>query len=97
LYFSAGDLNGCIIFLSKVGRANAILYGLYGCCALMLLAAAVWASGAIQPQRSGALPAQKASVNPVPGPIDPQRCQDQQDMTWNDYHLIPGMDWADPS
>ena len=32
-----------------------------------------------------------------PTPIDPQRVQDQQDMTWADYHPIPGMDWADPS
>jgi M6 family metalloprotease-like protein len=30
-------------------------------------------------------------------PIDPQVCQDQQDMTWEDYHPIPGVDWAEPS
>src|SRR5581483_4042585 len=34
---------------------------------------------------------------PAPTPIDPQRVQDQQNMTWNDYHAIPGIDWADPS
>jgi M6 family metalloprotease-like protein len=33
----------------------------------------------------------------VPGPIDPQRVQDQDTMTWADYHPIPGHDWADPS
>ena len=33
----------------------------------------------------------------APGPIDPQRCQDQQDMTWDDYHPIPGANWFDPS
>ncbi|MBC6463584.1 hypothetical protein, partial [Actinomadura sp. HBU206391] len=27
-------------------------------------------------------------------PIDPQRWQDQQDMTWNDYKPIPGVSWA---
>src|SRR6266545_4103508 len=27
-------------------------------------------------------------------PIDPQHWQDQQDMTWNDYQSIPGVDWA---
>jgi len=27
--------------------------------------------------------------------IDPQRVQDQQDMTWSDYHSIPGKNWAD--
>ena len=33
----------------------------------------------------------------VPGPIDPQRVQDQDDMTWDDYTPIPGKNWADPS
>ncbi|NSW93717.1 MAG: peptidase M6 [Bacteroidales bacterium] len=32
-----------------------------------------------------------------PKPIDPQMVQDQDDMTWNDYHPIPGKNWADPS
>jgi M6 family metalloprotease-like protein len=27
--------------------------------------------------------------------IDPQKIQDQQDMTWSDYHAIPGKNWAD--
>jgi len=31
-----------------------------------------------------------------PGPIDPQIVQDQDDMTWEDYHSIPGKNWADP-
>ena len=30
-------------------------------------------------------------------PIDPQRVQDQDDMTWADYKPIPGTNWADPS
>ncbi len=30
-------------------------------------------------------------------PIDPQFVQDQDHMTWDDYHPIPGIDWADPS
>lgn len=30
-------------------------------------------------------------------PIDPQQVQDQDLMTWNDYHPIPGKNWADPS
>jgi M6 family metalloprotease-like protein len=30
-------------------------------------------------------------------PIDPQKVQDQQDMTWDDYRPIPGINWADPS
>jgi M6 family metalloprotease-like protein len=32
-----------------------------------------------------------------PAPIDPQKVQDQQDMTWAAYHPIPGVNWADPS
>ena len=30
-------------------------------------------------------------------PIDPQKVQDQDLMTWDDYHPIPGKNWADPS
>jgi len=32
-----------------------------------------------------------------PDPIDPQIVQDQDQMTWNDYHAIPGINWADVS
>jgi len=35
-------------------------------------------------------------VSPVP-PLDPQQVQDQDLMTWADYHPIPGHDWVDPS
>lgn len=40
-----------------------------------------------------------APKNPpaIPAPIDPQIVRDQQDMTWDDYRPIPGVDWADPS
>ncbi len=39
------------------------------------------------------------AADPVSAPasIDAQKCQDQQDMTWADYHPIPGIDWADPA
>ena len=30
-------------------------------------------------------------------PLDPQRVQDQQEMTWDDYRPIPGMNWSDPA
>jgi M6 family metalloprotease-like protein len=30
-------------------------------------------------------------------PLDPQRVQDQGHMTWDDYHPIPGRNWADPT
>ena len=41
---------------------------------------------------------QKSQQNGVsfPKPIDPQIVQDQDDMTWDDYHPIPGKNWADP-
>jgi M6 family metalloprotease-like protein len=29
--------------------------------------------------------------------MDPQKVEDQQDMTWEDYHPIPDVNWADPS
>ena len=32
-----------------------------------------------------------------PPPLDPQRVQDQDTMTWADYRPIPGRNWADPS
>ncbi len=30
-----------------------------------------------------------------PAPLDPQNVLDQDDMTWTDYHPVPGVDWAD--
>jgi M6 family metalloprotease-like protein len=35
-----------------------------------------------------------AAVAPPMPPIDPQHVQDQQDMTWDDYRPIPGMNWS---
>ena len=35
-------------------------------------------------------------TKPLP-PIDPQKVQDQDAMTWDDYRPIPGRNWADPS
>jgi M6 family metalloprotease-like protein len=32
-----------------------------------------------------------------PAPVDPQVVRDQDDMTWDDYRPIPGVNWADPS
>ena len=50
------------------------------------------------------VPASDASLSIAPGgeplaaaPIDPQRWQDQQQMTWADYRPIPGADWTDPA
>ncbi len=30
-------------------------------------------------------------------PIDPQKVEDQDDMTWADYKPVPGVNWQDPS
>jgi M6 family metalloprotease-like protein len=40
--------------------------------------------------------AQKAGPGAL-APIDPQRVQDQDAMTWADYRPIPGRNWADPA
>jgi M6 family metalloprotease-like protein len=32
-----------------------------------------------------------------PAPIDAAHWQNQDDMTWADYHKVPGTNWADPS
>jgi hypothetical protein len=48
----------------------------------------------------GPRPAQVSGSAPHPpglAPLDPQRVRDQQDMTWADYHPIPGVNWADAS
>src|SRR5947208_13689833 len=48
---------------------------------------------------SSSKPAREAadSQAPFPPPIDVQRVQDQQDMTWDDYRPIPGFVWSNPS
>jgi M6 family metalloprotease-like protein len=46
------------------------------------------------PKESGAATGPQAQL---PLPIDVQHVQDQQDMTWDDYHPIPGKNWADPT
>ena len=57
---------------------------------LALIAAAALAAGAAR-----ATSREQTSV-PFPPPIDPQRVQDQDDMTWADYRPIPGTNWGDP-
>jgi hypothetical protein len=41
--------------------------------------------------------AQKTTGPASLAPIDPQRVQDQDAMTWADYRPIPGRNWADPA
>ncbi|RFT16485.1 MAG: hypothetical protein OP8BY_1663 [Candidatus Saccharicenans subterraneus] len=37
------------------------------------------------------------SKSSFPPPIDRQKVQDQDKMTWNDYRPIPGANWSDPA
>ena len=67
------------------------------CLSFILLAATACAGRAIPTQSPTAQTGTGGSQSPAQEPIDPQKCQDQQDMTWADYHPIPGKDWADPS
>jgi M6 family metalloprotease-like protein len=46
--------------------------------------------------RSAVVTSPSADQGPPP-PIDPQVVRDQDDMTWQDYTPIPGVNWADPS
>jgi M6 family metalloprotease-like protein len=67
----------------------------------VLLAVILLSSGAgrtpSEYQSAAATPSPSAQQAPPLAPIDPQRVQDQQDMTWEDYRGIPGHRWADPS
>jgi len=38
-----------------------------------------------------------SGLSSFPPPIDPQKVQDQDEMTWADYRPLPGLNWADPS
>jgi len=73
---------------------------------LATLAAAVGATQRVAPRAvtvsaTGQAPRASRGLRGAPPPaaipIDPQRWQDQQDMTWDDYRPIPGVNWADPS
>jgi M6 family metalloprotease-like protein len=66
---------------------------LLGVVVVVLAASGLLVALAAGPTR----PATALPQSGVPSPIDPQRWQDQQDMTWADYHPIPGDDWADPA
>jgi M6 family metalloprotease-like protein len=64
------------------------------CVTLLALLAAASSCGPKALRTSTPAPAAQPGVPP---PLDPQQVQDEQDMTWADYHPIPGANWADPS
>jgi len=59
--------------------------------------AAAWSGRAIIAQNPSPKTAPSGSQAAALAPMDPQKVQDQQDMTWNDYHPIPDVSWVDPS
>ncbi|MBK7628433.1 MAG: peptidase M6 [Bacteroidales bacterium] len=64
-------------------------------CLLFTFATICWSQKSTRkPVTSGKIVNEQVEY---PKPIDPQIVQDQDDMTWNDYHPIPGKNWADPS
>jgi len=64
-------------------------------CFLLIFATISWS----QKSQKNTLSSGKTVKEQIlpPKPIDPQIIQDQDDMTWDDYHPIPGKNWADPS
>ena len=65
------------------------MFRLFGAFLLVVVTAS-WYPGA------GATP-QDAASSPAAIPLDRQRVEDQETMTWADYRPIPGHNWADPS
>lgn len=63
----------------------------------VLIVAAPGARRAVGPQPSRGKEVTEEIRAPALAPIDPQKVEDQEAMTWDDYHPIPGIDWADPS
>jgi len=67
------------------------------CVSVILVLAAAWSGRAIIAQNPSPKTAPSGSQAAALAPMDPQKVQDQQDMTWNDYHPIPDVSWVDPS
>src|SRR5262245_10258469 len=57
---------------------------------LMLMTLAILAAGTAR-----VTPREQVAAAAFPPPLDPQRVQDQDDMTWADYKPIPGINWGD--
>jgi len=68
-----------------------------GCAGLFLSIVAGGTARARRAQDTDQNTVAATSAKAIVPPIDPQRVQDEQDMTWEDYHPIPGKDWAEPS
>lgn len=69
-------------FLSSIGL-SILFIGLNAC--------------GVFPWRTAMTPGTTKSPAPALAPLDPQKILDQDDMTWSDYHPIPGVNWATTS
>ena len=84
-----------ISFQRRFSSARAVVYL---CISFIILIEGVCCRARTSTVKSTGMKALPSVLTPsAPGPIDPQRWQDQQDMTWDDYHPIPGAHWSDPS
>src|SRR5262249_55091830 len=70
-----------------------------GALAAVALAAALAVPAAAAASGGAAKAAEARSFTPAPPlqPIDPQNWKWQDDLSWNDYHPLPGPDYSDPS
>lgn len=81
------------LFSRSVGLAVLFVF----MCFIIVLASTTGGTGAVGATDTRARPGQGEGRAPAQAPIDPQIVQDQQDVTWEDYHPIPGKNWADSS
>lgn len=65
--------------------------------ALLAAGAASVALALVAPNTAVAAPAGADQVPAGLNPIDPQNWENPQDMTWDDYQAVPGVNWDDPS
>ncbi len=80
-----------------IAFGNIILRHVFIFAGLIFFVVVLLALKPIQPPSMDAKAGPTGSKVQVWTPLDPQKWQDQQDMTWTDYHPIPGLNWADPS
>jgi M6 family metalloprotease-like protein len=63
-------------------------------CFILVFASKSWSQSSLKKPSSSGNEVKEQFQFPMP--LDLQTIQDQDDMTWNDYHPIPGKNWADP-
>ena len=79
---------------SKPAFLNKIFLGLGFALCIIIIFFILGASSWLMFPSSGKTESKFLSFPP---PLDPQKVQDQEEMTWADYRPIPGVQWSDPS